>query len=950
MKRPGSGVSSAWIAVCLSLVALALIGPAHASEPVGSAGDGDARGDPPIRAGTLANGIRYVILRHQSPPHEVSLRLRIGAGSLQEPEGQNGVAHVLEHMAFRGSTHVPETEIWRTLARLGLAFGADSNAFTTTSQTNFQFDLPEADPAAVSTGLMLMREIASELTLSPQALNDERHVVMAEARLTDSPRAQAERAQTAFWFGDQPAAGRDAMGDVDFIERVNADQLRAFYNAFYRPERATLLVVGDVDPDAIEAEIRSRFADWQGKGPPGADPAIATPPEAGPRSQLFVQSGAPSSIRLAWIAPKTMDQTSRAAQRDQRLAELALRVLNLRLNSQDGRYLIASASRRQLPPLADVTLLSIDGPPDQWRGSLEAAERVRRQLLRYGTTEAEIEREAGEALQAWQTATTAAATRPSSAIANAMLAKIDNGEALASPADELAMAAETYDKVGPRQVDAAMRALFRGDGPLVFLSSPQPVAGGEAAVARAVADTEAAPVAVPALTPSSAAPVWPYADFGSAGVVVERREAADLGTSLIRFQNGVRLTVRPSAYGGGQIQVQVSLGHGRLDLPRDRMSAIWAADSGVMDAGGLRGLGRADIRRALASSVYSFSFNTADDGFNLTGATRPADLLVQLQVLAAYAVAPGWRAGAFERIQSLYAELLPQFEASPGGALGDFVGGLLHGGDPRWASPSMRDVAAGRPRDLRDLLERTLAVGDVEITVVGDVTVEQAIQAVAKTFGALPVRSPTPSPPPEAYVTRFPEPTETPVVRYHGGHADQALALAAWPIGDAYARGPNLADARVLQQVLNNRLIERLRIADGATYTPRTGLEASRTFPGFGYLYAAASVAPAQTGLVFDRIGAIAADLRATPVSVDELERARKPALAALQRARETNSFWLDALSHAQTDPRRLDLIRSAAPDLLAVSAADVQRAAQAYLLDARTWKLVIVPHADRAQ
>ena len=950
MKRAGSGVCSAWIVFLLSVVALVLSGSAFAGQPVGTAGGQPERGDPPIRTGTLANGMCYVILKHQSPPHEVSLRLRIAAGSLQEPEGENGVAHVLEHMAFRGSAHVAESEIWRTLARLGVAFGADSNAFTATGQTYFQFDLPEADPASVSTGLMLMREIASELTLSPQGVNDERQVVLAEARLTDSPRAQAERAQTAFWFRDRPAAGRDAMGDVEFIGRVNAEELRTYYDAFYRPERATLLVVGDVDPDAIEAEIRTRFTDWKGKGPPGADPTVPAPRETGPSSELFVQPGAPSSIRLAWIAPQMEGQGSPASEHNRRLADLALRVLNLRLNSQSGRYLIASANRRQLPPLADVTLLSIDGPPDQWPASLEAADRVRRQLLRYGVTQAEVEREASEALHTWQTAAAAAATRPSAALADALLAKIDNGETLASPAEELAVASEAYQKVSPAEVDAAMRTLFGGVGPLVFLSSPQPIAGSEAALARAVADAEAEPVGAPAREPISATPFWPYTDFGPAGVVASRSDAVDLQTSFIRFENGVRLTVRPSAYSGGQIQVQVSLGHGRLDLPRDRMSADWSADSGAIDAGGVRGVDRAEMRRALGSSVYSFTFTTADDSFNLTGLTRPADLLTQLQVLAAYAVAPGWRVGAFERVQSLYTELLPQFEASPGGALGDFVGGLLYGGDPRWASPSMRDVATAKPRDLRDLLEGPLAVGDVEITVVGDVTVEQAIQAVAKTFGALPARPPAPAPPAAAYLVRFPEPTQTPVLRYHGGHADQALALAAWPIGDAYVRTPNLADARVLQQVLNNRLIERLRIADGATYTPRTGLEASRTFPGYGYLFAAASVSPLRTGLVFDRISAIIADLRTTPISADELERARKPALAALLRAQETDRYWLDALSRVQTDRRRLDLIRSAAPDLRAVSAADVQRAAQTYLLDDRTWKLVILPHADRAR
>jgi zinc protease len=232
---------------------------------------------------------------------------------------------------------------------------------------------------------------------------------------------------------------------------------------------------------------------------------------------------------------------------------------------------------------------------------------------------------------------------------------------------------------------------------------------------------------------------------------------------------------------------------------------------------------------------------------------------------------------------------------------------------------------------------------------VGDISVDRAIQAVATTFAALPPRPTSSEPPAEAYRTRFPAPTPTPVVRYHGGHADQALVLIAWPTADAYAPSPGLPALRVLQQVLNNRLIERLRIADGATYTPRTGLEASRTFPDFGYLYAAASVAPGQTDLVLGRIRAITADLAANAISADELERARKPALAALERAEQTDAFWLGALSRAQSDPRRLDLVRNALPRLRAVSIADVQTAARAYLRDDLAWKLIIAPRARPA-
>src|SRR5882672_7218605 len=121
--------------------------------------------DPAIRFGALPNGMRYAIMKNTTPKGEVSMRLRIGAGSLEESDAQQGLAHFLEHMAFRGSAHVADGDVFKMLERLGLRAGADTNASTSQTQTLYQFDLPKADDETVDTGIMLAREIVSELKL-----------------------------------------------------------------------------------------------------------------------------------------------------------------------------------------------------------------------------------------------------------------------------------------------------------------------------------------------------------------------------------------------------------------------------------------------------------------------------------------------------------------------------------------------------------------------------------------------------------------------------------------------------------------------------------------------------------------------------------------------------------------------------------------------------------------
>ena len=120
----------------------------------------DLKPDPDIRFGALPNGMRYAIRKQSTPPGQGALRMWIDAGSLMEADDQQGLAHFLEHMAFNGSTNIPEGEMTRRLERLGLAFGADTNASTGFEETIYKLDLPKTDAETVDTSLMLMREVS----------------------------------------------------------------------------------------------------------------------------------------------------------------------------------------------------------------------------------------------------------------------------------------------------------------------------------------------------------------------------------------------------------------------------------------------------------------------------------------------------------------------------------------------------------------------------------------------------------------------------------------------------------------------------------------------------------------------------------------------------------------------------------------------------------------------
>ena len=142
----------------------------------------DIAPDPAFRFGRLDNGMRYVVRANATPKGTAAVRMEVSAAALDESEAERGYAHFVEHMAFNGSTSVPEGEMVRLLEREGLAFGADTNASTGFDRTTYMLDLPRNDPALLDTALMLMRETASELTFAPEAVERERGVLLAEMR------------------------------------------------------------------------------------------------------------------------------------------------------------------------------------------------------------------------------------------------------------------------------------------------------------------------------------------------------------------------------------------------------------------------------------------------------------------------------------------------------------------------------------------------------------------------------------------------------------------------------------------------------------------------------------------------------------------------------------------------------------------------------------------------
>ncbi len=908
-------------------------------------GQSDLAADPRVRFGVLPNGMRYAIMQNATPPGQASLRLRFSAGSLNETDAQQGLAHFLEHMAFNGSKAIPEGEMVKILERHGLAFGADTNASTDFDETVYKLDLPQTDDDTVDSSLQILRETASELLIAQDAVDRERGVVLSEERTRDGPGYRIYKSRLAFLLKGQRPPSRFPIGQVDVLKTAPASQIRDFYAKYYRPDRAVLVAVGDFDVDQMEAKIKARFADWKAAAPDGGDPDLGTLPKRGPETLLKIEPGSSTFLQLSWTAAPDLAPDSYEKRRRQWLERLGFSVLNRRFGAiaraDNPPFLSAGAFRADQYHAAQVTSVAVAARPGEWQAALQAVDQEQRRAVQFGVRQDELDREISEIRAALQAQLAGAATQKTPNIAGDMLDSLTDDDVITAPDQDLELFEKVVKDLKADTVSASLKAAFDGNGPLLYMASPTDVAGGEAAITAAYVASRATPV-----TAQTAATLmaWPYAAFGTPGKVVEQREITDLDTVFVRFDNGVRLTVKPTKFRDDQVLVKVRIGDGLLDLPKDRQSMVWA--SSALIEGGLGKMGAEDIDRVLSGRIYDANLRIEDDAFTLSGATRRDDLDTQLQVLAAYASDPGFRPEAFGRMKSYVATLGDQLVATDSGVFGRDLPGLIHANDGRWTFPTSADIAASSQAGFKAQFAPPLASGPIEVVIVGDITVDKAIEAVAATFGALPARPDTAPPSTDARSVAFPVPGGPPVVLFHKGRADQAIAYVAWKTSDFFGDVQTSRTLTLLGDVLELRLTDEIREKQGVTYSPQVGSESSLVFKGWGYLSAQIEAPPANIDGFYRDVDKIVADLRDKPVTADELERARKPKLEGLAKSRSTNEYWLYFLSGGQTDPRRLDAIRSVQATYQRITPADLQAAARKFLTDDRAWKVEVKPES----
>jgi zinc protease len=953
MKRLSRPVRSLFRALCLALIAVPPIAAPAAAEQVPWLYRGsDVPRDKEWVFGELPNGLRYAVRRNGVPPGQVSIRIRVDAGSLNEEDNEQGYAHLLEHLLFRQSKYLGNAEAIPAWQRLGASFGNDTNAETTPTHTVYKLDLPNASAAALSESFKLLSGMVTAPTLSEANIRAEVPIVLAEMRERGGASQRVQDTMRRTFYSGQRLADRSPIGTAATLEAGTAASVRSFYERWYRPENVVIVMAGDASPADMAKLVHKWFSSWRGAGKAKPAPAFGDPlvpsgsDPANPvgTAKVLVEPDLPRTINYAVLRPWRKVDDTIVYNEGLMIDALAQAVINRRLETRaraGGSYLVAQVTQEDVSRSVDGTFVSVTPLGDNWSAALADVRSVIADALANPPSQAEIDREVAEMDVAFQTPVEQRRLLPGSKLADDLVTALDIRETVAAPEDVLAIFRRSIPLFTPAAVIERTRKLFQGSVTNALFITPKAAEANDAALRQALL----APVAAQSgLRAADAGPIR-FEDMpaiGKPGKITVMGPTGLLGIERIDFANGVKVMIWPTDEEPGRVAVKVRFGGGYRSFSPGDAPYIALGDMALVGAG-VGQLGQEELDRIATGRKLGFNFEIDDASFQFSADTRQADLADQLYLFAAKFAAPRWDANPVLRAKAAAQMQYEAYATSPQGILSRDLRYFQRDRDARFRMPSPAEMETATPAGFRTVWSRALANGPIEVQVYGDFERDATILALQRTFGALAERKALPDDAAPASVG-VPAASADPVVLTHRGDQNQAAALISWPTGGGSGGIGESRQLEILTQLFTNRLMDAMREKLGASYAPQVYSDWPRDLANGGSITAVAQLQPRDVPAFFAAARDIAADLVANPAGADELARVTEPLRQRVTRAATSSAFFMNQIEGATADPSRIATIGTLLADYTVTTPQRMQALAAKYLQPAGSWRLAVLP------
>jgi zinc protease len=907
--------------------------------------------DPAIVIGELDNGLRYFIRDNDNPGGRVEMRLAVDAGSVLEDDTQDGGAHFLEHMLFNGTEEFPENELITVLRSFGSGFGADINAYTDYDETVYQLAMPAADPTVVGTGLDVLEQWLTAATIDQAQVEAERGVVLDEWRSSEaSSNGRIFDALEELFLSGSPYEDKDPIGTDAAIIATDAEPLRAFYDDWYRPDNAAVVVVGDIDPGSIEDGIVERFGPTRARGASPSRPEPTVEPSAEPRVVILADPDVAegfAQVTLPLTVPEA--QSAEVEYQNSILDSMAFDMIATRLGNDalrgeapfDDARVDSSSFVRSLD--AREIIVSADG--DVLEASAQAVFDEYERVRRFGFSQAEVDRVAAAYRTAARSTYDGRESRQDADFADEYVRHALVDEPIPTADAQFEFTEAVLDRATPETIAYRFLRRLAGAAPHVLVVVPASEAADVpdettfAAQAATMSDRELSPrpddAGIDGDLMIAPEPIVEASSERLSGSGME--DFVD--PLLLEFDNGVRVSLNTSRIVEGQVVFEARSPGGLAVLDDEDVPAAQAAGA-VVGRSGIATYGPVELDGYLSDKDVGMQASIETFVEALYGSASTSDLETLFQLIHLSMTQP--RVDPISLEQYVDDELAIASNPSIDPGYAEFTTLLdARYDDPRFLLPTVDSLNSVTADDVdRVYRDRFGDASDFSFAFSGDFDLAEAIELSRRYLATLPSSGRV-----EAVDVREPEPP-TGIVAEQTRAGEGAQASVGW-LFTAPAETDRRDDivAAILQEVMTARLTDVVREELGDSYSPFAFVQITDGGTPNAETYLSNTTAPELLDEVVDAVTSQLDDLRAAGPTAREFEAARENVRQQLrlfsneQVNDEALSVLTDPAGHASFD-EFLDQARWAE----VIDAAEIRAAAQRWLPADRYIEVRVLP------
>lgn len=913
--------------------------------------------DKEIRMGKLDNGMTYYIRHNEKPKGQASFYILHNVGAIQENDEQQGLAHFLEHMAFNGTKNLPGKQMINYLESIGVKFGINLNAYTTQDETSYMIeDVPTSRQGVIDTAMLILHDWSHFIALQPEEIDSERGVIMEELRTRDGAMWRAQTNMIKHLAKGTKYEHRNVIGYLEGLKSFDYATLENFYHTWYRPDYQAIVIVGDIDVDRIESDLKKLMSDIPA---PAADApqkeVIVVPDNEEPIISVFADPEMTSTSASIYIkrAALPMQANGLVVREMQDLLVLYITSMqNARLaeiaQQPDAPFLSAGMGDGYVGiiPTMEVTVYNVTTQEGKLTTGFQAVLTEMEKTRRYGFTAGEFERTQNDLMRTIERQYASRDDRRNGDFHARMVRNFQYGYPVPDAETEWKLDSTLLKLITLNDVNMACQQLIQPKNWVVIANVPEK----EGLVNPTAEELQSMIVA------AREAEVEPYEDNMVKEPLIANEKALKgsrvkveahndvLGTTEWTLKNGVRIIVKPTDFNKDEVRLSIK-GEGGTSILSDDQYYTALLMPQIMDRSGVGKFSAIDLQKQLSGKAASIGYSVNSYTHGMSGSASPKDLETLLQLVYLNFTSPRYSESDYDTFMKMVRANVENMLNNPDYIVQDKVMETLYGNNPRkqMLSPEILDgVAFAELQPVHDALYGNAA--NFTFTFVGNVDLTTLRPLVEKYLGSLPTDKKKLSfkddgvhPVTGKVVNDFTTPMQQPKVSvwyYFTGKLPYTIE--------------NRITMDMLAEALNARYLVSIREEKGGTYGVQVGGMLSYV-PDENYTLIITFDTNEQ--MADELMGDIMAELNKIAEEgplTEDVEKTREYMAKNWKNGLEENGSWMTHIDKYYTNG--LDYLSNYEQALQQVTNEDVQKLAQKILADGNEVKVVMRPAQAEAE